>query len=111
MQLFHPFRSRKRLVVRPRVMEALRDPRMPETSKAPHAYDQIEARIRCDFEIVAAEAPTEIAADAFFLGYNPRVTDVEKGVFYKDAMVDDTALAFRTDRGALVVTGCSHAGI
>jgi 7,8-dihydropterin-6-yl-methyl-4-(beta-D-ribofuranosyl)aminobenzene 5'-phosphate synthase len=109
--LFHPFRSRKRLVMHPRVMEALHDPWMPETSKAPHAYDQIEARIRRDFEIVAVDSPTEIAPDAFFLGHIPRVTAFEKGVFYKDPMVDDTALVFRTTEGAVVVTGCSHAGI
>lgn len=109
--LFNAFRSRKRLVMHPRVMAALHDPWMPEDDDAPHAYDEIEARIRQDFEIVAAEAPTEIASGAFFLGHIPRVTSFEKGVFFKDPMIDDTALAFRTDQGAVVVTGCSHAGI
>jgi 7,8-dihydropterin-6-yl-methyl-4-(beta-D-ribofuranosyl)aminobenzene 5'-phosphate synthase len=110
--LFHPFRSRKRLAMHPRVMTALLDPWTPEEdAHAPHAYAEIEARIRQDFEIVDAEGPTEIAPGAFFLGRIPRVTSFEKGTFFEDPMEDDTALAFRTEQGAVVVTGCSHSGI
>lgn len=110
--LFHPFRSRKRLVMHPRVLTALLDPWVPEDdADAPHAYDEIESRIRSDFEIVAVEGPTEIAPGAFFLGQIPRVKAFEKGVFFDDPMPDDTALAFQTDKGVVVVTGCSHSGI
>jgi 7,8-dihydropterin-6-yl-methyl-4-(beta-D-ribofuranosyl)aminobenzene 5'-phosphate synthase len=96
----------------PRVLTALLDPWIPEEdADAPHAYDEIESRIRTDFEIVAAEDPTEIAPGAFFLGQIPRVNSFEKGAFFDDPMPDDTALAFRTEKGAVVVTGCSHSGI
>lgn len=110
--LFHPFRSRKRLVMHPRVLTALLDPWIPEEdADAPHAYDEIESRIRSDFEIVAAEGPVEIAPGAFFLGHIPRVNSFEKGAFFDDPMPDDTALAFQTEKGAVVVAGCSHSGI
>jgi len=110
--LFHPFRRRKRLVMHPRVLTALLDPWIPEEdADAPHAYDEIESRIRRDFEIVTTQGPMEIAPGAFFLGQIPRVSSFEKGAFFDDPMPDDTALAFRTEKGAVVVTGCSHSGI
>ena len=48
---------------------------------------------------------------AFFLGEIPRVTSFERGTSFDDPMEDDSGLAFRTDRGAVVLAGCSHAGI
>lgn len=110
--LFHPFTDRKRLVLHPRVLTSLLDPWMEEADKKlPHAYGEIEKVIRRDFDIVATRDPYEIAPDAFFLGQVPRVTCFERGCYYDDPMEDDTALAFRTDQGAVVVTGCSHSGI
>jgi 7,8-dihydropterin-6-yl-methyl-4-(beta-D-ribofuranosyl)aminobenzene 5'-phosphate synthase len=64
-----------------------------------------------EFEVIASSAPVEIAPGAFFLGEIPRVTTFESGAFFDDPMPDDTALAFRTEKGAVVVSGCSHAGI
>ncbi|MGA9410422.1 MAG: MBL fold metallo-hydrolase, partial [Roseobacter sp.] len=55
--------------------------------------------------------PLEFAPGAFFLGEVPRVVPFERGCYYEDPMPDDTALAFQTDNGAVVVTGCSHSGI
>ena len=110
--LFHPFDSRKRLILHPRVMTALLDPFIePADLNVPHRYDEIEARIRSDFEIIEAAEPLEFAPGAFFLGQVPRVTSFERGYYYDDPMEDDTALAFRTEKGAVVVTGCSHSGI
>ena len=110
--LYHPFQSRKRLILHPRVLTALLDPFIePADRHLPHAYDQIETRIRSDFDVVAKAEPYEFAPGAFFLGHVPRVTPFERGYYYEDAMEDDTALAFRTDKGAVVVTGCSHSGI
>lgn len=110
--LSHPFTARKRLVMHPRLMSALLGPFNPPPKKGvPHDYGDIEARIRADFEIVTSREPTEIAPGAFFLGEIPRVNDFERGTYYEDPMPDDTALAFRTEGGAVVVTGCSHSGI
>jgi 7,8-dihydropterin-6-yl-methyl-4-(beta-D-ribofuranosyl)aminobenzene 5'-phosphate synthase len=110
--LFHPFKGRKRLILHPRVMTALLDPFIePADLSVPHRYDEIEARSRSDFEIIEAAEPLEFAPGAFFLGQVPRVTSFERGYYYDDPMEDDTALAFRTEKGAVVVTGCSHSGI
>lgn len=110
--LFHPFADKKKLIVHPRALKAMLDPFIePPDRHLPHKYDSIEKKIRSDFEIVEAEGPTEFAPGAFFLGEIPRVVTFERGYYYEDPMPDDTALAFRTDKGSVVVTGCSHSGI
>jgi 7,8-dihydropterin-6-yl-methyl-4-(beta-D-ribofuranosyl)aminobenzene 5'-phosphate synthase len=110
--LYHQFGSRKRLILHPRVMTALLDPWIePVDRHFAHRYDEIEARIRADFEIVATAEPLEFAPGAFFLGQIPRVTSFERGYYYDDPMEDDSALTFRTEKGCVVGTGCSHSGI
>ncbi|CTQ52763.1 Metallo-beta-lactamase superfamily protein [Roseibium album] len=110
--LFHPFVENKKLILHPRVMTALLDPFIePPDRHLPHRYSEIERKIRSDFQIVEASEPLEFTSGAFFLGQIPRVIPFERGYYYEDAMEDDTALAFRTDKGAVVVTGCSHSGI
>ncbi|MFY0690420.1 MAG: MBL fold metallo-hydrolase [Paracoccaceae bacterium] len=104
--LFHRFKERKKLVVHPRVLTALLDPFIEAVDRhLPHRYDEIEARMRSDFEIETTVAPLEFAPGAFFLGQIPRVVPFERGYYYEDTMEDDTALAFRTPKGAVVVTG------
>ncbi|MCV2889601.1 MBL fold metallo-hydrolase [Ruegeria aquimaris] len=110
--LYHSFTQKKKLVLHPRVMTALLDPFIePVDRHLPHKYAEIEQKIRADFQVVEAKEPLEFAPGAFFLGQIPRVTPFERGYYYEDPMDDDTALAFRTKRGAVVVTGCSHSGI
>ena len=110
--LFHPFEEKKRLVVHPRALTAMLKPFIePPDRHLPHKYDAIERKIRADFEIVEAAEPNELAPGAFFLGEIPRVVPFERGYYYEDPMPDDTALAFRTEKGTVIVTGCSHSGI
>ena len=110
--LFHSFAQKKKLVLHPRVMTALLDPFIePVDRHLPHKYAEIEQKIRDDFQVVEARDPLEFAPGAFFLGQIPRVTSFERGYYYEDPMDDDTALAFQTENGAVVVTGCSHSGI
>jgi 7,8-dihydropterin-6-yl-methyl-4-(beta-D-ribofuranosyl)aminobenzene 5'-phosphate synthase len=110
--LFHPFKEKKRLVLHPRVLTALLDPFIePPDRHFPHKYKEIEQKIRADFQIVETSEPLEFAPGAFFLGQIPRVVPFERGYYYEDPMDDDTALAFQTDKGAVVLTGCSHSGI
>ena len=109
--LSHPFHTGQRLVVHPALLASLRAPWMSDNKPERHSYDAILARIEQDFEVTATATPLEIAPGAWFLGEIPRVTAFEKGVFFEDPMKDDTALAFETDKGAVVLAGCSHAGI
>ncbi|MEM7213361.1 MAG: MBL fold metallo-hydrolase [Pseudomonadota bacterium] len=106
--LSHPFKDRKRLICHPRVLKAVLE---TEDHQILDDYANIQRTLSADFEIEASRDAVEIAPGAFFLGEIPRVTTFERGAFFDDPMPDDTALAFRTDRGAVVVSGCSHAGI
>jgi len=106
--LHHQFKSRKKLVTHPRVLNAILPSDKPNIRED---YLNIHQVLRNDFDLITPTQATEIAPDAFFLGEIPRVTSFEPGAFFDDPMEDDTALAFRTEKGAVVVTGCSHAGI
>lgn len=64
-----------------------------------------------DFDLTTTAKPLEFSPGIYFLGEIPRQTDFEKGVYKDDPMPDDTAIAIRTDKGIIVVTGCSHAGV
>ncbi|WP_343081955.1 MBL fold metallo-hydrolase [Ostreiculturibacter nitratireducens] len=106
--LSHRFKERKRVVCHPRVLTESYDSDDPG---AMQDYRDIRAKLASDFEVETTRAPLELAPGAFFLGEIPRVTPFERGTCFDDPMEDDTALAFRTDKGAVVVSGCSHAGI
>jgi 7,8-dihydropterin-6-yl-methyl-4-(beta-D-ribofuranosyl)aminobenzene 5'-phosphate synthase len=106
--LFHPFRDEKKLLLHPRVMIA----RYKSDDKQLHAdYAAIRAKLVNDFDLIKTSKAVEFTKGAFFLGEIPRVTAFEKGCFFDDPMEDDTALAFKTEKGVVVVSGCSHAGI
>jgi len=69
-------------------------------------------RISGNFEIKSTSATLEFLPNAFFLGEIPRVMKFEIGQRGSDKMLDDSALAFKTKNGTIVViTGCSHPGI
>ncbi len=106
--LFHPFKSRKPLIVHPRVLTAVLDTKKQTVRDD---YANIQTRIARDFDVQTATGTLEFSEGAFFLGEIPRVTGFEKGTFFDDPMIDDTALSFQTSRGAVVISGCSHAGI
>ncbi|MEM1046378.1 MAG: MBL fold metallo-hydrolase [Pseudomonadota bacterium] len=106
--LFHPFRSRKTLILHPRVLTGVLE---TDDQATLDDYTAIQARLTADFDLRASKDAVEFADGAFFLGEIPRVTAFERGTFFDDPMPDDTALAFRTPKGAVVVSGCSHAGI
>jgi 7,8-dihydropterin-6-yl-methyl-4-(beta-D-ribofuranosyl)aminobenzene 5'-phosphate synthase len=67
--------------------------------------------------------PTTITPDLFFLGEierrypfeatppGPRGIIMPDGSLQEDRLIDDTALAFRSRDGLVIVTGCAHAGI
>lgn len=106
--LFHNFQDKKRVVCHPRVIKELQESQDPE---AMQDYRDIVAKLTSDFNVETTKEPQELAPGAYFLGQIPRVTDFERGMSYDDPMDDDSALAFKTDKGAVVIAGCSHAGI
>jgi len=80
-----------------------------------------EETIREKLKIRKSRTPVRLSSRLVFLGEIPRTNDFEAqhplgeicrgGVWEADYLLDDTALAYMTDRGVFVITGCSHSGI
>lgn len=94
---FHNFKTKKKIIIHPQIFE-----------KLPQDESQ---RIRRDFEIITSNKPLEFSKNIYYLGEIPRKTNFEKGSYKDDPMLDDSALAFKTAKGVIVITGCSHSGI
>ncbi len=63
------------------------------------------------YTLKLSSAPVEIGDGLFFLGEIPRKTAFEKGVHNNDPMREDSAIALKTEKGCIVISGCSHSGI
>ncbi len=73
------------------------------------------------FDLIQSEGPFRMMDRVYFLGEVPRRNDFEARTtsFFRmegdekvpDVIPDDTALAIVTEKGLVIVTGCSHAGI
>jgi 7,8-dihydropterin-6-yl-methyl-4-(beta-D-ribofuranosyl)aminobenzene 5'-phosphate synthase len=94
---FYDFKGRHKLVTHPRV---------PEKVLAEQALD-----LAADFDLTTSTEPVEFSPGIYYLGEIPRQTDFEKGVYQDDPMPDDSAIAIKTAKGTVIVTGCSHAGV
>ena len=82
-----------------------------------------EAEVRRQFPVNLSAKPVWITDDLVFLGEIPRrfafeQDDTAKRLIHTpegkkevDCLSDDTALAFRSAGGLVIITGCSHAGI
>lgn len=71
-----------------------------------------------NFELVLSKKPYKISENIIFLGEIPRLNDFEAKTtpFYledkkDDFVMDDSALAIKSEKGLIVIAGCSHAGI
>lgn len=93
----HQFKSKKKMIMHPQIIEKL----PPEESK----------KYKKDFEIITSEKPLEFAKDIYYLGQIPRSNNFEKGKCEDEEMFDDSAIAIKTEKGAVIVSGCSHSGI
>jgi 7,8-dihydropterin-6-yl-methyl-4-(beta-D-ribofuranosyl)aminobenzene 5'-phosphate synthase len=76
-------------------------------------------KLELHFERNLSPLPVSLTDRLVYLGEIPRKNDFEslnpigrrKGGGKADFVPDDTALAYRTDEGLVIITGCSHAGI
>ncbi len=73
------------------------------------------------FDIALTNEPFKLTENLWYLGEIERKHDFEgklaigevfkNGKWEMDKILDDTAMAYVTDKGLVVITGCSHAGI
>lgn len=82
-----------------------------------------EEEMRRQFSFVTSTGPHWLTNDLVFLGQIERKFDFEytaagkrkilvpDGSMMDDQLLDDTALAFRSENGLVIITGCSHSGI
>lgn len=94
---FYDFKAKKKLITHPRV------PKMVLAEQA--------LNLAAKFKPIISTKPLEFSPGIYYLGEIPRQTDFEKGAYQDDPMPDDTAIAIKTAKGTIVVTGCSHAGM
>jgi len=94
---FYTFKAKKKLVTHPRVPESV--------------LDEQSLDLAAGFELTTSKEPVEFSPGMFFLGEIPRLAGFERGRYQDDPMPDDTAIAIKTEKGTIVVTGCSHAGV
>ncbi|MFA5269617.1 MAG: MBL fold metallo-hydrolase [Methanoregula sp.] len=112
--------------VQPRVPELIAHPRCfwpKEKNGHKNGSTVSEEEARRLFPVSLSTEPVWITEDLVFLGEIPRRFPFEEGDSGKrvihnpdgrtepDELLDDTALAFRSDAGLIIITGCSHAGI
>jgi 7,8-dihydropterin-6-yl-methyl-4-(beta-D-ribofuranosyl)aminobenzene 5'-phosphate synthase len=75
-----------------------------------------------NFKTNFTRKPVQLTENLFFLGEIPRKFDFEgneplgralvsTNSLTADYLLDDTALAYKTPKGLIVITGCSHSGI
>ncbi len=96
-------------------------PKEKDTRKNGSAVSEEEARRQ--FPVNLSVKPVWITDDLVFLGEIPRKFAFERmdpgkrtvilpdGRMEPDQLLDDSALAYRSDNGLVIITGCSHAGI
>jgi len=82
-----------------------------------------EAEVRRQFPVNLSEKPVWLTDDLVFLGEIPgrfafeqkdpqnRTILMPDGSTAPDLLTDDSALAYRSGAGLVIITGCSHAGI
>jgi len=93
----HQFKQKKRLIAHPDIFEKL--------------LEQEKLFVNRDFKREYYRNPFEFLPNIYFLGEIPRTSSFELGVYKNEPMLDDTAIAIKTTKGVVVITGCSHSGI
>ena len=73
-----------------------------ETDGTPYGCPVSKEKLKAQFQLNLTKQPCYIAEDLLFLG------EIENN---KSDDIDDSALVYITQKGLLIITGCSHSGI
>ncbi|TKB07999.1 MBL fold metallo-hydrolase [Desulforhopalus sp. IMCC35007] len=107
-------------------------PRRPRLIAHPQAFTSVEGegsnefgslmseqKLAKHFDLVLRRDPVQLTPRLMWLGEIPRLFSFEnkqnfgrkEGESHLDYVPDDSALAYNSDNGLVIITGCSHAGI
>jgi len=67
--------------------------------------------INKNFDVIFSTNSLEFSKNVYYLGEIPRKNNFEKGTYKDDCIKDDSAIVIKTNKGAVVISGCSHSGI
>jgi len=76
-------------------------------------------RLAKHFDLQLSKEPQFLTEHLVFLGEIPRINDFEGSLPFgrkdgsneDDIVIEDSALVYKTSKGLVIITGCSHAGI
>ena len=87
----------------------------------PIGFMHSEAVLNNCFNVKLSKSPEWISEKLCFLGQIERVMDFENkkpigttiidGAEQEDHLLDDSAMVYKTEKGLVIITGCSHSGI
>jgi len=76
----------------------------------PRVFEEIWDKIKWNYKKIESKKVYEITKDFYFLWEIER-TSFEKWTYGKDKMLDDTALAIKTNKWLVIIAWCSHSWI
>ncbi len=76
----------------------------------PRVFSEVWKNIKWNYKKIESKWVYEITKDFYFLWEIPRIS-FEKWTYWKDKMLDDTALAIKTKKWLVVIAWCSHSWI
>jgi len=92
--------------------------RFRKESKTPVGLKLTREEIVSQFELKESNSPFWISKEMVFLGEIPRLNDFESqsttfllGNGSPDFVKDDSAIAVKSEKGLIVISGCAHSGI
>lgn len=81
----------------------------------------LEKNLKEKCKLILSKEPIKISKNIIFLGEIPQINDFEKrkvigkqltnSSLEDDYVLDDTAIAYKSENGIYIITGCSHSGI
>ena len=77
----------------------------------PRVFKEIWEKIQWDYEKIESEKVYKISNKIYFLWEIERTTKYEKWNYWKDKMLDDTAMVIKTRKWLVIVAWCSHSWI
>ncbi|PKQ61418.1 hypothetical protein BZG02_15810 [Labilibaculum filiforme] len=108
------FISQKRLITHPDSFLV----RFRQANKTTVGLKMSKKEIESQFDLKESKAPLWLSENMVFLGEIPRVNSFESQATTflledgtPDFVVDDSAIAVKSKKGLIVISGCAHAGI